>query len=127
MSKPIIPKFKPHERIEYVYPAIREKLNELEDPDLAFEWLAYCIHSGMITAGKAQKMFDLRFPKETQDFFKERVVEAIADAAKETQRLKEEAIKKRVEAMENLGLDPQKFEKEMEALVIARDSESRQE
>lgn len=115
-DKIIIPKFTHQQRVEIVYPELRGKLMETEDPDIAFEWLAYCIQAGMITAGKAQKIFDRRFPKETTQFFKEKVVEY---AVKETEgeRLKREAVANRQQAIKNLGFEPEAFEKQMEEKV----------
>jgi len=119
MSHPIIPKFKPHERIDIVYPEIRQVLVDTDDPDVAYEWLAYCIHAGMITAGKAQKMFDRRYPKDVQRFFREKVVESLTKET-EGERLKREAIENRIETIKNLGLSPEEFEKQMEELVLSK-------
>lgn len=107
------------DRVELFYPWIRGKLCEIEDPNEAGMFLAVCLTSGTITAGKAQKMYERRFPKETLEAYEMAVERTMAEETP-MDKLKREAINKRKDALLELGIDLESFEKEMEEIILQK-------
>ena len=110
------------DRVELFYPWIRGKLCEIEDPQEAGFFLAICLGNGTITAGKAQKMYERRFPRETLEAYELAVEKALAEETP-LDKLKREAIAKRKEVLKEKGIDPDAFELEMEELLRNKDQE----
>lgn len=107
-------------RVQEFYPMIRGQLCEIDDPDMAWDFLNIAIENGVITPRKAQKMFDRRFPKETLDAWREFLVRKASELDPEIERIKKEAQERRIEAIKNLGFDPASFERKLEQMVMEK-------
>jgi len=110
-------KIKHSTKVNDFYPVIRQKLNEIDDPDVAWDFLNICIANGALSKGKAQKFFDARFPKEVLDLFRAEILKRVAGES-EFEKVKREAIAERRKAIEAMGLNPEAFEKEMDQLML---------
>lgn len=106
--------------VEEFYPWIRGQLMETDDPDRAYDFMNLCIMHNLITPGKADKMFKRRFPDETLAEYDRFLAKALMDKGDENAKLTNEAIKRREEAIRNLGYDPVEFERKMEEMVKER-------
>ena len=107
-------------RTEEIYPEIRGFLMETDDPDRAFDFMNMCIMAKAITPGKAKKMFERRFPKETLDDYRKSLVQgSMTDP--DLEKMKQAAIQKRIDAIKALGFDVDEFEKQMEEKVTSKE------
>jgi hypothetical protein len=100
-------------RVDEIYPHIRQQIQDTDDPDKAYDFLNIAIMNGMITAGKAQKIFNKRFPKEALQDWLKFIAQKAVELDPEMQAARDKAIADRIEAIKNLGLSPEEFEKQM--------------
>lgn len=105
------------------YPWIRGQLVEIDDPDKAWDFLNIAIMNKTITPGKAQKMFDKRFPPEALENWRKFLIQTAMEIDPELEKMKKEAQEARIQAIKNLGFSPEEFEKEMERLAKERDAQ----
>jgi hypothetical protein len=119
-------KVKHKTQVEDFYPWIRGQLVEIDDPDKAWDFLNIAIMNGTITPGKAQKMFDRRFPAEALENWRKFLVQTAMETDPELAKLKAETLAKREEAIKNLGFTPEEFEKEMERRLLEKNAASTQ-
>ena len=119
-------KLKPETRVKEFYPWIRGQLCEIDDPDRAWDFLNIAIANGTLTPGKAQKMFDKRFPPEVLENWRKFLIETAVGMDPELEKMKRDAQEARKEAIKRLGFSPEEFEKEMERRRIEASKEVRE-
>jgi len=113
-------KLKHSTKVNDFYPWIRGQLVEIDDPDKAWDFLNIAIMNGTISPGKAQKMFDRRFPPEVLENWRLFLLQTAVAMDPELENLKKEAQEARIQAIKNLGFSPEEFEAEMERLVAQK-------